>query len=606
MFSEKKLYLFFLLPLFLTLTVRCGGEDQPYRETPQVSFKSGKTQCLENFADTINLYFSGEAKASDLEDFWDCFSDSVKMFTTFTHGQSQDVFLATELRNFMQRYFLGKTVVNDDLLHSLMQLKRVFVGGSDRYFSRTELEYCRRLIERLKGLSLEALPHIRLYTMKIDPKDFSKHYSTDQFIQALAVLKGVNSRLGDIPLSHNEAYSFLQLDQLLKNLEDITSPNLKTQEMSFRQYIPLLKKIKAVLIGPNEEVIEGREWGFVFDSIYLTYSNTVRSKYYLIPGRWSYGESFHQFGLMVNEVLKGFEQAIYRTPLKRIEHEKIDGIFDELDNIITWPLGLHLAAVKSTWYSLVEKVFTPEERRLHKDPGLDVEVLRSVLYEFNHWHQAQVFINEYTGNALISDNKSTQELFLLNDHFSMSKVDFGSPEDEMRRIMFGPIHLVLDDLSRFRLDPKEPQPEYNAESLFVLNWQRVIARLIVKAYATNIDRRNNLVGLTPEELGTAYTDFKEIAIGIGLADEGESPEEFSGSIYKLSALFMPRSDGDGIIQLEEAIEYISYAISGVNGGDYFTDLAKQNCQVLQTDKGDSIEAACFREMIRRYPGQYFG
>src|SRR5690606_29033133 len=147
---------------------------------------------LKNVTDVVDRYLNGKTSVEEVESFWGCTKYAVRTFRDKVEGSTPGGYTARELRDFIQRYFLGgddpdAVQINDELLNELMQIKRIFVGGGDRFISYSELDRTFTLIDEFRAVSVSLHPYILIITKRVEgvPAPSEVDAGAERFIEGM-------------------------------------------------------------------------------------------------------------------------------------------------------------------------------------------------------------------------------------------------------------------------------------------------------------------------------------------------------------------------------------------------------------------------------------
>ncbi|MEO0334917.1 MAG: hypothetical protein AAF202_00880, partial [Pseudomonadota bacterium] len=111
--------------------------------------------CLSDIGQISIDFIEARLKDKKLRRTLDCVTFSIEAFENYTEGEDKFTYKPTEVRDFLQRFFLNRNEkrqdlkLSDEFLEELMHLKAMIVGGSPELITRPEL---RRLAESSKKI----------------------------------------------------------------------------------------------------------------------------------------------------------------------------------------------------------------------------------------------------------------------------------------------------------------------------------------------------------------------------------------------------------------------------------------------------------------------
>lgn len=132
---------------------------------------------------------------------------------------------------------------------------------------------------------------------------------------------------------------------------------------------------------------------------------------------------------------------------------------------------------------------------------------------------------------------------------------------ELLQILSQPVSLNFNQ-SGFLQILTPIQNEYKYTDLIKINLSRTLAKMMIRAFANDIDRINNHPGLVKSELQFVFDQFKPIVVSLGFIDEKNT--EFINSRFLEANLFLAVSDGDQTANLGELENLFLHIYSGLN------------------------------------------
>ena len=163
MFSKFHTLCFAILTLAASGLSACNFH---FREAPQTetALQLGPSEagCLSNTASALGRYFEGNSTTREISDFWRCLDKSLQLFYERTRGADAGVYKSTELRGFLEKYFLKDKRISDNLMNELMELKKTLLGGSSNSLTIEELKRTRQFFQVLNEQMILLQPFMPL------------------------------------------------------------------------------------------------------------------------------------------------------------------------------------------------------------------------------------------------------------------------------------------------------------------------------------------------------------------------------------------------------------------------------------------------------------
>lgn len=600
------------------LVFGCAGENQFYQKKEKLSFGKTGGKCLTDFGNTIDKYVNNELRDLEVNLFWDCVYDSLDMFGTFINGNISDYYTAAELQRFLNTFFMNEGAsINDELMSELMMLKRIFIGGSKDNLTKLELEKSKGMIEMLRRFTIQANPYIGLYTFSGGVEALKQKYSSEDLEKAIQVVQGIASEFGDKLNKNKISYKFSDFKKLLELLNEEVSPKA-LENADIIDFVPVSAAIKTIFVGPDIERIGGNEWRDFFVVVGELYEIGLRGFYYLDENDWSRGESFSQIDQVVKQGFNLLEKGLEVND-DDITYEKLNELISRATTLVEIPFGISTESAQMIVEIFIGHVLKPITLRdQYSVAGFNSLAFTTLKNEYARWKETQLYIND----SFDKPSKPREYKPLHDD-------DLYTPVEELTSVIDLPIRLLQHPDGRLNLSYETRYQDYDHFSLTMINWQKAIARMLIKGYASDPDSRKAVSGVNLDEYKKAFFDFGDIMLGLGIVRplEGENGEQravekFADESFVEASLFLPGSFGDRIFSLQDGMQYINYAGTGLiatlNLFDYLINECHarnaqgNECLIEYKDPEDleseitGIDVNLFREMFSEHSEVAFG
>lgn len=568
-----------LAPLTLAagLLISCAQEEVPPSAPPNLKLGGPGRECLSETSQTVDQFIKGNLNENQIRDFWDCLNGALNTFTDYTKGRASDQYTAQEIRAFLTQFFLGDVTITDGMLAAIMEVKRILVGGSVQAFSRTEIEFSKRIIEEIKAVTIELNPHIKIYYRAVTGRDPEKSLDPQKFELAMGAFHKSMLRIGQIVSRQNQDYSFAQLELFLGELYQLVNGSDKDIDLWLR-YLPLLSTGKALLVGGSDQSIRGSEWPsvvFVFSHFLQT---LARTNVYLLSETFGDQISLSQTEAVFRSLDEVILAALAARDNRTLLFSEINPFLRAIESLYGFPLDLSIEEMEEVVKTVVQQILSPFEIERSSVQGIGLVQWGELKSEFLFWAGSQQ---------------------LAIDQARMRRVSPNIPEtvrEEWDRIVVrSPWPVRVDDRGVLVIDWKG-ESKSDLHSLTQVNWQKSVIRILIARFAQDPERRAKKQFLTEAEVVALQKAVEPIGVALGLFDKGDT--SLALRIIREASLFMPRSDGDQTVTFEEGVEYLMYVLSGLQiEAEMFSHL-KLECNVQVSDKGETgIEVNCFRRWV---------
>lgn len=262
MFSKQKLLLAVALMFVSILELSCTpklGEAPPDQANQQFS----GTKCLVEAMPIVKKFASGDSTNEELNQFWDCANTAFEKFQKYVRGRQVSKYEATELATFIESNFFDKLPNNEKrltpaLVSEFMQIKVLFVGGSDQNLTMAELNSTISLLSEFREATLKVNPYMKLYLQTWMGSD-SPVRDQKFFEAADLALQSAFRHIGDLILKNRTSYNLNRVPIFLSELAKLYREEWSLVG-SVEKYLPVVKKVKKAIAGGDESVVGSEEW----------------------------------------------------------------------------------------------------------------------------------------------------------------------------------------------------------------------------------------------------------------------------------------------------------------------------------------------------------
>ncbi len=294
------------------------GCDQIFNKTPAIlespnPYIGFQTQCLADVLPTMQRFMTGSASTTEVNATWDCFGSAISVFEKKVRGANRDQFTGRELATFFETYFFKDLKLSDKLLLQVMNLKQLFVGGTNDRITRAELLRLIHFAEKMKSVSMKILPYMKVYTRNWQLNSSGNLQENLQYFEDsnLAIQDAVKS-LAELISGDDQTYAIANLAGLLHEIEALYNvhwPWLDTLDHG----LPLVSKLKGALAGGNPALIKANEWRRLSILLSRGYIQYLRYFYYIQKSddaepQWAY------FSDSVTDLFSYLEDMVREKP----------------------------------------------------------------------------------------------------------------------------------------------------------------------------------------------------------------------------------------------------------------------------------------------------
>ncbi|MEK6554870.1 MAG: hypothetical protein AABZ31_06510, partial [Bdellovibrionota bacterium] len=547
----------------------CKNEETAPSNIPNVQLKG--TDCLTETPAVIENYLNGRSSDDELRRFWACTQTALTTFKNRVVGSDPTRgYKATELRNFLQANFLGGNgpdaiIINDELLKQFMQLKRLIVGGHQDWITYKEINQSIELFGRFREMTIGLRPHITtLFKSKSEQSP-----DPEKVAIGLEKFQAVMLELGDIIAKNQVAYTFADLKSFMIEVDKIYRGRGNGDDFArIIEMIPLISSAKNLLFGGFAESIRPSEWKGVFRFGGHLLSAGLRLKLYINKDSVTNAVLLNEVDRLGITFFSILSDAFSYRPDKIIPSADVASVIKEFAKQFDLPLELTAEKTAELWVILVDKII-PEYN--YNVAGFSHDELKRLEFIFNEWLEVQMSLIGISRPLLTNGVEEMKSLLSIHP----------LPVDELKRIIFS----------------NDPNLVWDMETKTRLNLMRAAIGPVVQAFAADSFRRVNKIGLIQKEFEQAYNAIKPFLVLLDIVEEDNTT--LGPRIFQEADLFVPRSNGDFVLNFFEVVEYAHLVLAGVDTGKALvTDLQTICVEEANPDPMHSVNAACFRKNYR--------
>lgn len=567
--------------------------------------------CMSNISKTIHSYVLAELNASQVTYFFDCMKFSFVSFGEYVRGERRDSYAATEIREFLQNYFIRDRKISDALLEEFMNLKKVMVGGKTDRVTKAELQRGIEVLEEIKEEALKLNPYIPVLNSYVGVQLKAEGVQLPPTMEAIRALNEAAKRIGQIMATSHQNYNFENLERFLVSFRDFVQWDQQfLNAKSPQKWVEFFRVFKALSVRPSKNVVEPQEWPRLMSSVSGWYSLYLRYIYEYQGRSMFYGKGLAEVkGLFLDSMALLFK-SVEDQPHQVIPFQYLDELFDVLGDLELLPMGIKAETLKSVSRPLVLKIFgdlgQASEHRLTTGRGITWTTLQNIQSEFARWYEIQwnldqVFPRNEKPNYVIDEKTD-----LKNNSF------FNKESQELRRIWEHIRPFFRDSEYRVFLVEQSKLLEngvrQNPHNLSLMNLMRAGVSLVLRGYTQDVGRFARFEGLTEDELESFYVDFKALGIDLKLMDpRGQNVGrrafiEANLFTYLGNGINLPNPKDPlaHLFSYEEGIEFLSIITSGaLTAQELQKDLRAVCPEVGKDVYGDpAVGRDCFRQNLR--------
>ncbi|MBU6154852.1 MAG: hypothetical protein KGP28_11165 [Bdellovibrionales bacterium] len=211
----------------------------------------GDNGCLNNSKNLVGRFLDGSISQQEWKSAFDCVNQSLGFFTDYVRGTSTDAYTPGDMYNLVKGFLITNRNVNPELLIGAFSLKSALFGGSNREFTKGEIELLKKSLERLQSITGELIPYLGI-RQKPNP-------TFTELLELTAAFKRAGEQLADFV---NTLPVGMLSDGALKAL---------IQELTYSLELPIIDELgdkvflaKWLIFNTRRDAVENGDWPKIF------------------------------------------------------------------------------------------------------------------------------------------------------------------------------------------------------------------------------------------------------------------------------------------------------------------------------------------------------
>lgn len=602
--------------LLFAILVQSVGCTDFLRGTPKtdevVEPKELEPSCMKSFPQFLSDYISDISSDQQIDDNMTCFQNSLRTFMRYTRGENPSQYKDSEIQYFLNRYLLNENKITDELMHEFMRLKTVIVGGSEKFYTRDELEQFLFFTNTIKAELKNMKGTVRFLLFKLEDQD--KGESIKNHLTNLdAIHKQVVKSFMNIISQTKILNSFYELSYLKSLSEHMDSfINSKGMLRSALNNFDLIIAFKNLFLGEHTKLQSLSEWKEYVEWAVQAYFMSLTYHYDLRHFQKNSTNDWNRLLLFTDQALSLIESAPNLKSKGFLPAVNIDQLIDQVWNFDYFSKFINKEIFKNTYRRalahLVDgKVSSVNE--LYEHENFSMKHLSVLKFEYQVWRQTQLF-----NISLFSKNKKIN-LKELQDKFKIYPQDLYSrfplkPYDwnEWQQILFkSPRPVALTDDLKFDMRLETSQLEHSLETLSQMNLVKSWVRFTMRGYGDQSKNGYLNSSMSEDSLIRLEKDFREFALAIGFLDR--RVQDAPKRAFKEGNYFTFSGNGDDRLDGFETFELLNIFLTG--GGVTLKQLDvildKQQCRTNEKDVMGKFKAkqVCAKKALKEHASLLF-
>lgn len=484
-----------------------------------------------------------------------------------------------------------------NLVFEGMKIKQLFFGGSVDSLTTTDFETARLKVSRIKTLVERFMPYYSIYGREWDPTLYEADEAQKLYMEAHFVLEATVREAGVL---FEGAYDLNDLNSLMREVELLYPPeDGEGMSVSIKRYLPLVIDLKNMVLGGNDSSLRKSNWSILLAFASRLYSNVLYDEYFL------QGESLQKpvilsyLSVYANQSLNILRDLLLIKKENQFTRVELNKIAKHLIDLEVIPKAINEQSADQLLNVVLNNMLlSPEARLAGQVPNAltfsSIEVARK---ELQVWLDAEMMFARMAEGWKPEEGLTGKDLLavLKQNQLTLeaSKEPLSAALKELILSVDSPVPLTTDSRG-YAVISNKIEPVYTFGSLHNLNRNRAVARLLIRSFATDLNRINKYEGVTLPEVEGAFNNLKAIFIEMGLLDPKST--SFASSRFREANIFVPHSDGNALASQAEVTDLIGMIWSGVSINTELRGELVQKCFARDEEVTDNslVTLSCAR------------
>lgn len=475
---------------------------------------------------------------------------------------------------------IGSTIsevpIHRELIVEILQLKKVFLGGSSEFLSSNDFQSLKIRIDILQNIV------VQLHSVSSFLK--GSYVFSSSMVEARSEFSIKESELKAlVDLVSQQIQSGYDVNRLINLAQQIDlhfpqpeSPLLpKAQKLV--EYLAVFRALVSADSKADNGILTAQDLRSLLKlgaeglSRWNFYSYLVKPFADRSEARVRYYSSLRSLLLDSDNLIK---LVLSQTPQGFISFSRLNQALKEfkvfeLAGLEKLPIERREQLLKL----LVSRILVKPADRLAGvvKINIDIQTISYLNEEINSWLSGQIWL----ASILASYGSS---LTTVVDLDSLLRQVRGLPEGPAKKELLlafeSSASMVLDASGRVIIDYYN-RP-YDWASLNQMNLVRMASRIVISSYSKEMSRVYGNKGLNLVEVKEFVGHVMPVLNSLGVIPS--KPNTFADDRFRDANLFMPRSDGNDWLSFQESVDILSSLLSGAKSDQLYKRDLEQNCQ----------------------------
>ena len=561
---------------------------------PEIKLDGKKFSCVSQIAAKAEAYVQGQLEEAEITEFAQCLQKAFTTFERYTHGSETDTYRPEEISGFIEDKFLKGKKISKELLHEIMVIKKIFIGGRIDRVSRKDLRSIVSLIEDFRIEALRMRPHIKILNLNLLKNNVPENLSEHLWSAQVALNQTIENLIQKL-LRGGDTYEFSNMQQFLTEFRKFTDWNDHFKESKpVENWIAFLKIFKELTSSPGTVGMAADDWAPVLITASRWYMLLLQFDVGVKQLSIFNGPGFENLKYLADEAFSLIAYSIRKQPNLVISYAQLADLYAAIEGIGRLPQGIRVKSLVDVSKVLLNKMLgskaIPPVRR--QEIGLNEFNLSNFQAEFYRWVGIQRnIIAEYSKSPFGHRDEFVvfpESRFDLKD-VNTGKIMFAATADwdEFMRIQFLMRPLYRDGDENIFLTYESKLFGYGVthgfRDLSVANLTRSVMNLFVKGYTNESSPTWDSI-FTEEQLQEFYSDVRDFGIDIGFLDSRSHTAGkrsfLEGSLFTYASQGLVLNENNvATMNVISGVQMLNFLHSGGNLSRKIYENLKHKCMV---------------------------
>jgi hypothetical protein len=549
----------------------CGIFGKKQDPSSILMYQTADAGCLDNLGTQVKAYSNGTISETDLTGAWNCVSSSLTLFGQFIRGSVPNGYTPDDIQIFISHFMYSQGTISTDLVKSVFALKASLFGGTADVVTLDEIGSLLTLVTVLQTETTQMLPHLA---------DRAQNPTPRNLIALSKSIRQAGKHIGGaLQTAGNPSFNAAQIQTLVNELQSLTASSTPISPQ-IGQFAVAIKQILAL---GGSDGIEGGAWPTLVESLFSYLAPALSAlSYQPTLARGANAEDGF-FTKIMGQLTNALDATI------TVNGGAIP--FSALSNMVQYVPSSYLTTDQAAAISGALPMAFTRILQSKTANAIDQNATTYLMSQVKFWDKVESILNKiYTQNGFDTEVGPTSNQ-LIDALTALYPPGQSTPDlDSVNWIAA----LIQNYSPYFAGEDQEVAfsglTSYSMHDMGMKHLIRLISVSLLKGYTTGTDP--NQINFT--DFGTFINDVVPILNAWKMSDP--SLPSSAQARFLQANLFMPSSNGDNYVSLDEGSQYILYFLSIYHNAQRVDPAMNGVCQSYGLDVYGTplMNAQCFR------------